>query len=131
MKLHSPFIITPRLMAGVQIGGAFISMGAGPRNTEGRTVYGSFIDIPEHPEYEVKDHCSGCGGGDIQQGMESLLSFLGAAAEGYGYEMRNPGRKSENADLFPAHVTEWAYQHSDEITCLEMELQENENLITD
>lgn len=125
MTLHPPFIITPRLMAGVQIGGAFISVGGGPRNAEGRIVYGVFIDLPDGSEHEITDLRSGCGGGDIQRGMGDLLAFLGAAAESYGYRMRT-GRQGENEHLFPAKVTEWAYQNSDEISMLQMEIEESE-----
>jgi hypothetical protein len=46
--------------------------------------------------------------------MESLLSFLTAAAESYGYTMRT-GRESDNSDLFPAFIVEWAYQNDSEI----------------
>jgi len=124
MILHPPFEITPRLMAGLRIGGAFLSMGRGPRNGEGRTVYGTFIDLPDGTEHEVTGLRSGCQGGDLQEGFASLLGFLGAAAESYGYRMRT-GRQGENEDLFPAPVVEWAYQNSDEITSLEFEIEES------
>lgn len=125
MILHAPLIITPRLMAGLQIGGAFISIGNGPRNAEGRTVYGCFIDLPDGTEYEVTDLCSGCGGGGIQSGLADLLGFLGAAAESYSYRMRT-GRDGENEDLFPPAVVQWAADNADEISILGMEIEESE-----
>lgn len=128
MKLNSPFIITPRLMAGLQIGKAFISMGPGHRNSEGRTVYKCFIDLPDGTEHEITDLRSGCQGGNLQEGFASLLSFLGAAAESYRYrqcDWVNIG-EDDNASLFPRPVVEWAYQNSDEISMLECEIEESE-----
>lgn len=115
-------------MPGLQIGGAWLSLGQGPRNNEGRTVYGCFIDLPDGSEHEITDLRSGCQGGGVQEGFASLLSFLGAAAESYAYRMRT-GRSGENEDLFPAPVVEWAYQNSDEIAMLQLEIEEAENLI--
>jgi hypothetical protein len=125
MKLHAPFIITARLMAGLKIGGGYISMGQGQRNSEGRTQYGVFIDLPDGSEHEITDLRSGCQGGDLQEGFASLLSFLGAAGESYGYK----GMDGENSKLFPEPVTEWAYQNSDEISMLGIEIEETKNLI--
>ena len=127
MKLHAPFIITPRLMPGVQIGNAFISLGNGPRNSEGRTEYGCFIDLPGY-SHEVTDLRSGCQGGDITEGMASLLSFLGAAADSYRCAGCDWDRITEddNATLFPREVVEWAYQNSDEIYMIQMEIEESE-----
>jgi len=127
LTLHSPFIITPRLMAGLAIGGAFISMEIGPRNGEGRTEYGCFIDLPDGSEHEIKDLQSGCQGGELQEGFVSLLSFLAAAGDSYRYA----GMKGEHSDLFPEPVTEWAYQNSDEISGLEYEIEETDNLISE
>ncbi len=126
MKLQNPFIITPRLMAGLRIGGAFISMGQGERNSEGRTQYGVYIDLPDGSEHEVTDLRSGCQGGSLQDGFASLLSFLGAAAESYNYK----GEQGENAHLFQLPVTRWAADNADEISMLNLEIEENPELIT-
>lgn len=127
MKLHPPFIITSRLMPGLRVGDATISLDCGPRNGDGRTIYRAFIDTPAF-EYEVIGLKSGCQGGTVQEGFASLLPFLGAAAEAYRYEMAT-GRKSENLDLFPPEVTEWAYQNSSEIEMACLEIEETPNLI--
>jgi len=124
-QIQSPFIITPRLMAGLKIGEAFISIGQGERNSDGRTQYGVYIDLPDG-EHEITDLRSGCQGGDLQGGMASLLSFLSAAAESYAYK----GMDGENSGLFPQPVTEWAYQNSDEISMLALEIEETPNLIS-
>jgi hypothetical protein len=97
----------------------------------GRTCYELSISFPEGYSYTDKhgetafidrgfvhrdrDLRSGCQGGTEREGMASLLSFLTAAAEAYGYTMRT-GRESDNSDLFPAFITEWAYQNADEIS---------------
>lgn len=67
--------------------------------------------------YDGNDIRSGCGADvDENDAAETLFAFLSAAAEAYRYEMN--GGTSENIDLFPAHVTEWAYQNEDEISLL-------------
>ena len=119
MKLHEPFIITARLLPGVKIGDSFISIELAGETCEGRTRYRYHIDTPDF-EHTSSDLKSGCGGGDLVQGMSSLLSFLGAAAEAYNRP------DSDNADLFPPNVTEWAYQHSDETSRLQCEIEESE-----
>lgn len=130
MKLHTPFLITPRLMAGVNINGTFLSIGNGPRNADGRTRYGVFIDLPDGTEHEVTDLQSGCGGGGVRDGMENLLGFLGAAAESYSYRQRT-GRQGENEDLFPAKIVEWAAQNDDEISMTRLEIEENPGCVED
>ncbi len=121
MKLLNPFIITPRLLPGVQIGKAFISIELAGSNSEGRTKYLCHIDRPGKRSVTIDDLKSGCGGGSLQEGMESLLSFLGACAE--SYPMRH-GERGENYDLFPPSIAEWAYYNSDEISMLQLEISE-------
>ncbi len=128
MNLREPIIITARLLAGVKVGVATISIDFAGHTSDGRTRYNYFIDTPLF-EYAGSDLKSGVGGGSLQAGLESLLAFLSAAAESYAYQMRT-GRQGENADLFPANVLEWAYQHSDELSMLACELEEDRALIT-
>ena len=128
MTMKPPFIITPRLMAGLRIGDAFVSIEhCGLTPDRSRQCYHYCIDTPSF-EYEARDIHSGCQGGTLQEGMESLLSFLYACGEAMAYE-EGTGRESENSDLFPRHVAEWARDNSDEISMLELELSENEGLI--
>lgn len=129
LELHKPFIITPRILAGLKIGkDSYISIAYGHTNGEGRMCYSIWIDIGEK-EFYVDDLKSGCRGSDLQEGMTSLLSFLGAAADAYRYEMG--GRKSDNSDLFVPEVVEWAYQNSDEISMLAYEISESPALIVE
>lgn len=86
--------------------------------------YRWFIDIGAQ-EFTGGDLQSGCQGGDLRDGLGSLLSFLGAAVESYRYA----GADGENADSFPLPVVEWAAQNSDEISMSQLEIEENENCI--
>lgn len=131
MILHPPLIITARLMPGVRVAGAFISLGLGPQK-DGRTVYSCFIDLPDGSEHEITDLQSGRGGGDIQDGIASLLSFLGAAAESRQYRERNGGTEIDpdsNEGLFTPAVVDWASANSDDISMLCCELEEAPGLV--
>jgi hypothetical protein len=126
MILKPPFEITSRLMAGVRVGGATLSIeDNGDVSYDNRTVYNIWIDLPDGQEFNVTDLRSGCGGGSLQEGMCSLLSFLGAAGESYNYSRIN----GENSDLFLLPVVEWAAQNSDELSMLSCELEEQKDLI--
>ena len=104
MELREPVIITPRLLAGVRVGDAFISIDYDCETSEGRTQYRYFVDLPNGGgEFEGTDLRSGCQGGDLREGLESLLTFLGACGEAVNYQEQT-GQESENADLFPAAV---------------------------
>ena len=127
MTLHPPFIITSRLMPGVKIENATISIEFGNLTRDGRIRYHYFIDIEGQPEHEASDLKSGVGGGSLQGGMESLLVFLAVAAESYHYD----GMDGENSDLFPEYVNQWADQNSDEISLIACELREAGELIED
>jgi hypothetical protein len=128
LTLHEPFQITPRLMPGLKVGDGWVSLEFDRATPEGRAQFRWCIDIPAG-EFSEADIRSGVGGCTYQQMFGSLLSFLGAAADAYRYEMG--GRKSENADLFPPEVNEWAYQHDDEISTLREEIECGAVLIED
>ena len=124
------------------IGGAEITVVDVGNDMEGRTVYEYAIRFPNGlwysaPDgdggfdterldnghtYTARDLKSGCQGGSEQDGMESLLSFLGAAAEAYYYTLLT-GRKPDNGDLFPDFVVQWAYFNSDEISMVVYEME--------
>jgi hypothetical protein len=131
MQLTTPIIITSRLMAGVRVGDAEISIGYSKQpGREGCTRFLYYIDAPDCEECYANDLQSGCQGGSLQGGLASLLSFLNACAESVGYAQRT-GRKGENADLFPPDISAWAYQNSDEIGMLAMEIEESGELISE
>ena len=123
MILHPPFMIGLRLLPALRVGNAVISIEyASHPGREGRTRWRYFIDAPQLT-HEDDDLQSGCQGGSLQEGMESLLTFLSAAGEAMAFELRT-GRVSENLNLFPPKVVEWAYQNQDEISAALSELQD-------
>ena len=118
MKLKKPFQISARLLPALHIGGAWVQLERLPGlNSENRTVYRWTIDLPDGAEFTGSDLRSGCGGGSLQSGFESLLSFLGAFAEA--------GEDRENSDLFPAGLREWAESAADEIAVTACDLDES------
>lgn len=126
MLLHSPVFISPRLMPAVQIGEDTLSVDlSGYRN--GRSVFTLYIDFADGAEYSCSDLSSPRE--SLQEALSSYLSFLSACGEGYRYQMS--GRESENADLFPPHIAEWAYQHNDEIGMMQLEMEENGRIVID
>jgi len=65
--------------------------------------------------------------------MESLLSFLGACAESVQYAARTgkPISDTENGELFPPWVADWAAQNSDEIAMVACEIEEEESCLVE
>ncbi len=92
--------------------------------------YDVWIDLPDGSEHHIEDLRSGCQGGSIIEGMSALLSFLGASAESYRYEM-STGRTSDNRDLFDPAIVEWAYQHDDEIGMMQLEIEETDSVLVE
>ncbi len=129
-ELDSPVEITSRLMAGVRVGGATISIEYGGVTEDRRRKYHYFIDLPDGTEYESDDIASGVGGGTLQSGLENLLGFLSACGESWNY-VGHDGERGENADLFTPVVAEWASQNSDELESFEFELRENPKCIVE
>jgi hypothetical protein len=128
MKLNHPFAIGPNLEAGIQIGKDWVTLRySNNRGTDGRTRY-RYTFLINGSEYTGSDLESGCQGGDLIEGFESLLSFLCAAAESFEYAERT-GRKGENTDLFPMPVVKWASENKYAIEDMMCVLEESENAI--
>lgn len=129
MKLSNPFYISSRLQSAVKIGNTEVSLGFSSRpGDDGRDRY----------EYSIEglidaadDMQSGCQGGSILAGWQSLLSFLSHGAEQYRYHGMGDREQYEAADpSWPIEVAEWAYQHENEIEGLSLDLEEDgESLI--
>lgn len=126
MTLNSPFQISSRLLPAVQIEDTYISLEHNKISSDNRNVWTYYIDNPAW-EYTASDLRSGCGGETLQKAMENLLGFLAAAGESY----RTMEWTEKTPIFFPEHVTAWAYQHSEELTMLRLELEENQDLIED
>ena len=116
MILHEPFIIGARLLPALQIGDATLSLASASwaEHRDGdsgrRVAFGFYLDTPEFEYFDDNMH-SGCRGPMLVSAFENFLGFLEAAIESYDFEIRRPGCKGENTDLFPRHVVEWAYDN--------------------
>ena len=123
MTLSSPFLISARLLPAVSIG----------KGSEQVTVSlspsGFILDGP-FGEHKVTD-LTLRGNPSMESAFETLLSFMSAAAESFRYR----GMDGENADLFPAPVTEAIAQVSSELECVHFEIQSaiesEESLVTE
>lgn len=116
-------LITPRLLPGIQVSGAWISLE--PVNRQdgmGKPLWRWYVDLPDGTEHSGKDLA---GWGDAGEMLASLVGFLGACGESVAYGRRS-GRKGELEDLFPPAVAEWADGASDELATLGCELEEEE-----
>lgn len=123
MTLSAPFLISARLLPAVSIG----------KGSEQITVSlspsGFILDGP-FGEHEVTD-LTLRGNPSMESAFETLLSFMSAAAESFRYK----GMDGENADLFPAPVTEAIAQVSSELEYVHFEIQSaiesEESLVTE
>ena len=122
MNVPAPMFISSRLMAALKLpDGSTAHVSYLGRTYEGRQHYEWAIDDADGKQLGTdNDLHSGVGSpADYREAMESLLAFLGAAAESTD--------GGENADLFPIAVVEWARENSDEIGSLAYELEEGTN----
>lgn len=123
--LHSPVSIAPNLAAGVDVDGTWVTCAySDSPGDAGRTRYRWAILWPDGSEDSGDDLQSGCQGGDLTEGLKSLLCFLSACGESRAYAART-GSPGENADLFPERVALWAESNRDELSILECEIEEN------
>ena len=117
MTINRPCVITSQLEAGLRLAdGSELSITYSNRDgCEGRTRYSYTIDLNDDSgcTYTNDDLQSGCQGGNLQDGLKSLLSFLGSADE----------------EMFPAFVCEWASQNDMELTAAQMDLEECEAIV--
>lgn len=112
------------MSAQIRIADATIRVGYSKRlGDEGRTRYRWTVKLDSGRKFTGDDLQSGCQGGDCRNGLESLLSFLGACGEALNYSDRS-GHESENADLFERELAEWCAANTDELGMAEYELTE-------
>jgi len=125
MEISSPLCITSRLLPGCRIGEAEVSIEYAGATPDSRQRYHWHIDLSNGGgEFEGDKLCSGVGEGSLQEGLESLLCFLGAFAS--ACNTKNWKRKDfENAQLFPPDLAKWATAHADEIAMMKTELEEH------
>lgn len=123
--LTSPMIITSRLMAGVKVGDAVISVepiiGDGRRYT---TAY--YIDGPDGPLTSGQDFSVTLMAGETverdlpRKAISVLLWFLGNDASGYRMHMGDG--EPDHGYSFDAATAEWAYRNDSDIQSLAMDL---------
>ena len=123
MKLSAPFLISARLLPAVSIGKGEEQI------TISLSPSGFILDGP-FGEHRITD-LTLRGNPSIESAFETLLSFMTAAAESFRYK----GMDGENADLFPAPVTESIAQVSSELESVWFELhsaiESEESLVTE
>lgn len=86
-----------------------------------RRAYAYRIDDTDLTDkaYEDSDLESGVGADiDVHAALQTLISFLQAAADAYRYAMNNPSTSPENLSLFPTWVGESAYTNDTELSVL-------------
>lgn len=124
MILRAPFMISSRLLPAV-------SIGQGPEQiTVSLSPSGFILDGPfgEHKVtgLRLSPLCK-----SVESAFEALISFMSAAAESFRYR----GMDGENADLFPAEVTEALFQVSTELECVWADIwtaiESGEELVTE
>lgn len=129
MTLKAPFQISSRLQPAIKIDGCTISF-------DGKDC-SFWFDFDNGYTHHERGFSPGAmrrnSEGEFVQGcFASIFSFASACGEGYAFEMRNKGMKSENSDLFPKKMREWCYRNEDELSSYSMEFEESkECLIAD
>ena len=121
MKINSPLCITPSLEPGIEIDGAWLSISYASRpGREGRTRYRWRWIVDGHEE-SGDDLQSGCGGGDLNEGLGAFIEFLSAFGDAH-----RPGcEPGENSELFPGTISEWAYRNADALSMVAEEIENN------
>lgn len=128
MELKAPFIITPRLLPGIKIGQTTISIDCNGYDRDGRVKWRVFFDPMREDRKLLKKTVMVDGfashrwiGQDslfLLEQAKGLCSFLGAFVEASRY-----GKSSDNWDLFPDSLREWALNYSGEIDIMSIELE--------
>jgi hypothetical protein len=127
MQINHPCVITARLMAGIKVSDAYVSIDYAGESQNGRTRYKVCVNSLEF-SYDDTELQSGTQCGNLYDGLKSALSFLYACGESVNYYNRT-GCHGENEDLYPNHVAQWCAANEDELSYALMELEENPNAI--
>ena len=124
--LTDPMFIGARLMPAARVGASTIHVFPHARDDENRVVWRYIIEDSDGYVLDDATALSSGTGDDIdpRQALATLAEFLTAAAEAYRHTLN--GQPSDNSDLFPPDVSEWAYEHDDELAALALELTPND-----
>lgn len=116
-RLLPPYDIGPRLMPSVRLSdGSRVSIEAEEITGDGRVRWHYVIDGVDGTELlDGNDMQSGRGDApeDVANAFQTLASFLSAWVEALHY-----GEASENYDLFPQSLADWAEANADELSML-------------
>ena len=75
MQIQSPFIIGPRLLPVLKVGGATLSLELdGSQSSDGRDIAEFTLDMPDGAVYVDRELKSGCRG--FKSSVEAFESFL-------------------------------------------------------
>lgn len=132
MQIQSPFIIGPRRLPALKVGGAWLSLELdGSQSPDGRDIAGFTLDIPDGTMYVDRELKSGCQGfRSSVEAFESFLGFLSACADSLEYaNYSSDGGTGENANLFPSHIGEWALDNKYEIEEIINELTDYNGMV--
>lgn len=126
--LTAPLRITPRLMPGMRIGDATLSVEI-IGHDGGRNIIGYALDYPGGA-YEAQDVTIPPRRDDspesiIREALRTILVFLDAAAEQYAGSGRMGTTEPADGWIFPVTVAEWSYINSDEIAMAIIDLEES------
>ena len=119
MILNQPCKISARLGPALRIGDGWLTLLTVKPDNDGRERATFALDTPEfeHIDSELR---SGVGGfRSLVEAFEVYLCFMEAAADAYRY---GPG--SDNYDIFPEHVMQWAAERADELAMARSQLQD-------
>lgn len=84
--------------------------------------WSTVIMADDKPIYYSDDELHTPTSATNESAMATTLAFLYAGGESYLYEMRYG--HSDNSDLYPHNVREWAYQNMDEIQMGQLDFEE-------
>ena len=94
INIKPPLCITSRLRCGCKIGESELSIAYNGWSDDNRRQYQYWLDLKiddRNIEFYADDIQSGVGGGSLQNGLKSLLSFLTAFGDAYAYAIWNGG----------------------------------------
>jgi len=123
MKIYPPLGITGRLLPGIVIGEAVISIEYSHR-ADSWQYYRWFIDL-NCQHFQGDNLVTTVSVSSLQEGLRHLLHFLGAFAKAHQYWKSNPSSpKPDNVTLFPVGLADWAVENAEEIAMLESTLMD-------
>lgn len=134
MKIVAPMIITSRLLPGIRVGDASISVEIDGYEEGPRAQVRYYIDRPGADTYTAADVSAPVYTDDRQDGgarilrvgLATLLSFLASEAEAYEYAMRTHTGAPSEGWLCSAEIAAWASLNEDEIAMAGLELGEQD-----